>query len=170
MPRSRPFSISSSFQYEPIPDQSVEIEAKTSRLLWIHGAMSDISKLAPIIIVVTLAISSLFFKFYHGWEYSTSLYFAVQALVGVMYGEPEEDDRISQSVTLFLYFLGATYIYAAIAAYANLVAERTVKSARDIVHMEQVEDLDNDGIIVPRDWVVYFCNRFFNALDWNNHK
>ena len=81
-----------------------------------------------------------------------------------------KEDRLSRSFTLFLYVLGSTYVYAAVAAYANLIAERAVKSARDIVYMERVEDLDYNGVIRPRHWVAYFCNLVFNALDWNHNK
>jgi hypothetical protein len=100
---------------------------------------------------------------------STAVYYACQTVVGNMYGEPEEVDKMSQSFSLFLYFLGATYVYAAIAAYANLIAERTVQSAKDIVLMEHVENLNN-GIILPRHWLVYWCNKVCNALNWNHNK
>jgi hypothetical protein len=71
---------------------------------------------------------------------------------------------------LVLYFLGSTYIYAAVAAYANIVAERALASAKDIVHMEKVEDLNHDGFISPFEWGVFFVNRFFSVLNWNENK
>jgi len=135
-----------------------------------RSALSELSVLAPLIICITILISSGFYRYYNGWETTTSIYYACQTVVGVMYGIPEGEDRLSRSFTLFLYFLGSTYVYAAVAAYANLIAERAVKSARDIVYMERVEDLDYNGVIRPRHWVAYFCNLVFNALDWNHNK
>jgi hypothetical protein len=158
--------------YQSLQDQSLNgdgVLSRAPRLLWIRGAMTEIAILAPIIVVITISVSTIFYRCYDGWEFSTSLYFACQTIVGIMYGVPEED-RKSQGYTLLLYFLGSTYIYAAIAAYANLIAERTVASAKDIALMEHVEDLDNRGVILPRDWVVYACNKFCNALDWNHNK
>lgn len=143
---------------------------RAPRLLWIRGALSDLSVLAPTIILVTIIAASVFYRRYNEWEISTAVYYACQTVAGIMYGVPGGEDRISKSFTLFLYFLGATYIYAFIAAYANLIAERAVNSAKDIVLMERVEDLDNDGVILPRDWIVYFCNLIGQALDWNNNK
>jgi hypothetical protein len=175
-PAHRERSIMKKIPYEPIPDPPIfggkeGYFKRTPRILWIRGALSDLAILAPLIVVITIGVSAIFYRCYNGWEYSTSLYYACQTIVGIMYGVPEGEDRISQSFTLFLYFLGTTYIYAAIAAYANLVAERTVKSAKDIVLIENVRDLTNNaGVILPRQWIKYFCNIACNALDWNHKK
>lgn len=87
-----------------------------------------------------------------------------------MYGVPEEKDRYSQIFSLLLYFLGATYIYAAIAAYADIITERAVALSKDVARMDNVIDLDGDGVISCSEWMTYFHSRLFSILNWNENK
>ena len=150
-------------------DNDMYTRATTRSVLWIRGMLSELSILVPFVVLSAIIISTIFYNKYNKWELSTSLYFSCQALVGIMYEVPAEDDRGSQLFTLILYILGSTCIYGAIAAYVNLIAERAVQSAKDIVLMESIESSRN-GIIRPRDWCLYMCNKICYALDWNNNK
>ena len=183
--KSMPRQMSMSYGAIPTNDTGIDTEVDTEdetdadmemfltrqpSILWIRSALSDLCIRASVVIAVTIAISTICFKYYNGWETSTSLFFACQTIVGIMYGEPEETDRLSQSLTMLLYFLGSTYMYVAVAAYASLIAERTVKSARDIVLLEQVDDLENNDTPRHRSLLIRACNHISTALDWHDNK
>ena len=130
--------------------------------------LSDIAFLAPFIVFSVIAISTVFYKIHEHWDIYTCFWYSCQALIGAVYNIPEGKDSITKSFTLFLYFLGGSFVYAAIAAYANSIVERAVSSAKDIVRLEL--DQDGDGIITRRERIHYYCNECLLALNWNERK
>jgi hypothetical protein len=159
--------------YQSIPDASSSAPRRQKAPILEEKATSPLAKLyvlAPLLIITTITVASLFYKFYHNWEMSTCVYYACQILIGVMYGVPAETDRYSQMFSLLLYFLGATYIYAAIAAYANIITERAVASSKDVARMDNVTDLDGDGVLSCGEWMTFIYNRILSAMNWNQNK
>lgn len=156
--------------YNSIPDIDFTESSDKMKTCGLDSIKTDLTILAPLLIFGIISVGTIFYKIDQDWDFSTCVYFAAQALVGVMYGVPEETSRISKVVTLFIYFLGSTFVYAAISEYANIIAERAVQSAKDIVRMESVQDVYGDGYISPRNWFRFCVNRALSAVNWNKRK
>mmetsp|Transcript_14833 Transcript_14833/g.22324 ORF Transcript_14833/g.22324 Transcript_14833/m.22324 type:complete len:380 (+) Transcript_14833:68-1207(+) len=135
-----------------------------------NSFLSNIYYVTPCAVLVCILGASLFYKYYHGWDYSTCLYYATQALVGEMYGIPEENDPLSEAFTLLIFIIGTTCVAVAIGAYASMVAEHAVYRARKRVRMTAVEDLNHDGVISLDEWCVYYWSRFLDVIGWDDHK
>jgi hypothetical protein len=147
----------SNSSYVTIPESDTEQNKKSC--LRCDDIFSNVAVLAPFTIFITISGATLFYKLHHNWDISTCIYYSCQAVIGVVYGVPEETDQASKIFTMILYLLGTTIIYAVIAEYTNIIVERAMKSANDISRMETVQDLNGDGRISRYEWAVFTATK-----------
>lgn len=103
-----------------------------------HGKMSRFGKiinnvllLAPIIVLGSIAASTVFYTMCNDWPIGMAFFFATQALFGCMYGVPSEEKALSQTYTLGLYLWGSTLCSAAIGAFASHLVSHATLVSRD---------------------------------------
>jgi hypothetical protein len=100
-----------------------------------NSFLAKLSLIAPLVLVLSLVISTIFYKNHHDWDYPTSIFFATQTIVGVMYGVPSENDRVGKIFTMFAYIIGTTFVATATGAYVTVVVQAAVLRARERLHL-----------------------------------
>lgn len=103
------------YSYNSDPGGLPESTICSDCLSYVHSTWEEASKLLDtsnvywivlFVFLTSLCVGIIFYSTYHEWEFSTSFYFASQALLGNMYGVPEEPDHISQAFTICYYLWG----------------------------------------------------------------
>lgn len=102
-----------------------------SRGFRFSSLVNDILLLAPLIILSSILLATLFYAVFNDWPWATSFFFATQALFGCMYEVPTETRPLSAVFTLGLYLWGSTLCSGAIGAFASHVVEHASLVSRD---------------------------------------
>lgn len=92
--------------------------------------VDSLAFVVPSLFGASVSLATIFYTIWHKWPLSTSLFYAIQVLVGAMYGTPEETDSISQVVTLVLYIWGVSIIAGSLSVYVTAVIEAAIKNSR----------------------------------------
>jgi hypothetical protein len=92
--------------------------------------LDDLTIVVTVLFGVSVGLASVFYSLWHKWQFSTSLFYATQAITGCMYGVPEEKDPVSQGITMVLYILGSSIVTGALSVYLTSVIDGAIKKSR----------------------------------------
>jgi hypothetical protein len=93
--------------------------------------MTTVEIIAPVIFFCSVSIGTVFYMFNNDWSFDISYYYAMQVLLGNMYGVPTEPNDESMVFTLFYFIWGTTMLAAFIGALANNIMISTVKAVSE---------------------------------------
>jgi hypothetical protein len=113
----------------------------------IRDVFKNIFFVSPIIVIVSIFIGTLFYFIVNPWNLATSVYYAIQVLLGCMYGTPVETSWESKYFTLFYYIWGSILLAGAIGAYASTIVENIIQIERKKSKIITPDDIDGDGVI-----------------------
>jgi len=115
--------------------------------------------LGPVIFIIATVVGTLFYTLYNKWDVPTSIFFAINTLLGANYGVPDNEDIASKFVSIILYILGTSLIAAAVAAFTTNTV-KNAKSMQDEVRKQErfksFADPSNQST-----WLV--------LIDWQHH-
>lgn len=100
-----------------------------SRFGLISLLLDDVHYLAPCILVMSMAVGTVFYSLVNGWSLSLSYYFAASVLLGDMYLVPEEVNGYSQTFTLLYFMWGTILLAGTIAVFANSLVTTVTRVA-----------------------------------------
>lgn len=128
---------------------------------------------APFITVLSLGLGTVFYHGANGWDYSTSFFYAVSALLGVLYYVPANATSYGDLFTIIYYIYGAFFLAGVIGTYGGwLVANAPEISAseRRKLISDGPQDADGDGRVGWNDTLYYWVNVVVYNLAWEDHR
>ena len=114
-------------------------------------------------------LGSIFYSTHENWDIYTSTFYSTQALLGCMYGVPNNIDMFSNVFTLILFIYGSTMLAGALGVLATTVVDNATKQERRRMKLYSPIDEDNDGIVGINDWVHFYINNILVTVGWNEH-
>lgn len=127
---------------------------------------------APLLTFSSLFLGAVYFRNENLWNFSTSFFYSVTALFGVLYYVPTNATDCGNLVTILYYIFGAFFLAGVLGTYGGwLVAnapEIAAKERRRIL-ADEPEDFDGDGVVGWRDRIEYWTSYFLHKIGWEDH-
>ena len=132
--------------------------------------LDDLYRLTPLLVLVSVIVAATFYSYTNAWDGPTAVFYAIQVLMGELYGVPFEDKSGSQVFTLVLFLWGNLITFGAIGSVFSRLVYDTIKEERKRVRYEDVSDFNYDGLINYKDYLIYYYNNFLYEIGWEFHK
>jgi hypothetical protein len=114
-----------------------------------------------LMICFSLFIGIIFYKYQNQWRWSTSIFFAINTLLGILYDVPERKGDMVDVFTLFYYIYGAFFLAGIIGALIGTV----VFHASVITSMEMRKILNLPISILDGEHVMQ-CSDSYVSVSW----
>jgi len=96
---------------------------------------------APIILFTTLCFGGIVYYFLNpGWDPALCYFYSAQALFGVMYGTPGDEQAVSKGFTMVFYLWGQLLLLTAFA----VMVEEMIDKAPEILKDERMKIIDEE--------------------------
>jgi hypothetical protein len=151
------------------PSDSAEVTIQCQSSL---GWYEDVKLFAPLLTLISLFIGTIFYCWDNHWTVSTSFFYAVSTLFGVLFYLPVNKTNFGNIFTMFYYIYGAFFFAGVIGTYGGwLIAKAPEIYAEERRKMlsEEPEDLDGDGIVGFWDHLVHLKDVLVYKSGWEHH-
>lgn len=121
--------------------------------------------LAPSLLVSTLMIGTLYYSVNLHWTLPTSIFYAVQVVMGHNYGVPSLPSFEASVFTLCLHCWASVFLTAVLGSFASGFVQSSVRTGRKKALLLGPIDLNNDGKISWYEMVAYWTTNFALSID-----
>jgi hypothetical protein len=136
------------------------------------GWYEDVRVFAPSLTLISLFVGTIFYCWDNQWSLSTSFFYAVSTLFGVLFYLPVNKTWWGNMFTIFYYIYGAFFFAGVIGTYGGwLIAKAPEIYAEERRRMlaEEPEDLDGDGVVGVWDRLIYLRDLVAYKMGWEYH-
>jgi hypothetical protein len=129
----------------------------------------------PILIIISILVGIVFYRFANGWPLSTATFYAVNTLLGELFMVPGNKVPIADVFTVFYYIYGAFFLAGIIGRYVGFMVSNAPEIAANerlklMEYPEEAVDADGDGYVGFWDRVNYWHIKILYKVGWEDHR
>jgi len=170
--------------YRPI-ETNVHPQGTTN--VWPGGLISRIAKFCSVakewvsnhkgcvLIIASIMVGTVFYKVTNHWRISTSVFYAVNTLLGMLFMVPANTTDFADVFTVLYYIYGAFFLAGMIGIYVGVLVSRAPEIAAEerrklMEYPDTPVDIDGDGYVGFWDYWYFWSERLAHAIHWEDHK